>query len=177
MASQTEVAAHLTLSDRQVRNLIAAGILPASVHRRGLDLDACRDAYIGYMRGRTSGQVKAEAPPEDFEESEHPVEIQLIEQRLRLTTAQAVSQEKKNEVEDQQLVPVGIAIFVLSKIAAQLGSMLDTLPLKLMRKHPDIDPRHLESLTREIALARNLSAETAERLPDDLNEYFETLAD
>lgn len=75
------------------------------------------------------------------------------------------------------MVPVGIAIFVLSKIAAQLGSMLDTMPLKLMRKHPDIDPRHLESLTREIALARNLSAETAERLPEDLNEYFETLAD
>lgn len=177
MASQLEVAAHLNLSERQIRNLLTSGVLPASRARIGLDLDGCRVAYIGYLRGLSSGQIKAEVTPPGFEDGDPSLEIQLMEQRIRLTTAQAVAVEKKNQVEEQLLVPVGFAIYALSKIAAQLGSMLDTLPLKLVRKHPDMDPRHLESLTREIAIARNLSAEAAARLPDELNEYFETLAE
>jgi len=142
MATQSEIAEHLTLSARQVRTLLSIGVLPSSRAARGLDLGACRAAYIGYLRGLNSRQVKAEVTPPEFEDGEHGLEIQLMEQRVRLTTAQAVAQEKKNQVEEQQLVPVEFAIYCLSKIAAQLGSMLDTLPLKLVRKHPDMDPRH-----------------------------------
>jgi phage terminase Nu1 subunit (DNA packaging protein) len=47
MASQIEIAAHLNLSDRQIRNLVADGVLPASRGRGGMDLDACRLAYVG----------------------------------------------------------------------------------------------------------------------------------
>lgn len=177
MASQLEVAAHLNLSERQIRNLLTGGVLPASRARIGLDLDACRVAYIGYLRGLNSGQIKAEVTPLGLEDVDPSLEIQLMEQRIRLTTAQAVAVEKKNQVEEQLLVPVDFAIFALSKVAAQLASMLDTLPLKLVRKHPDMDPRHLESLTREIAIARNMTAEASARVPDELNEYFETMAE
>jgi len=105
------------------------------------------------------------------------IEYKLMVERQGLTAAQRIAQEKKNEVADKQLVPVGFAIFALSKIAAQLGSLLDTVPLKLKRKHPDIDVRHIESLQREIALARNLAADSGEQLPEFLDEYLETLAD
>jgi phage terminase Nu1 subunit (DNA packaging protein) len=105
------------------------------------------------------------------------IEYKLMVERQGLTAAQRIAQEKKNEIADKQLVPVGFAIFALSKIAAQLGSLLDTVPLKLKRKHPEIDVRHIESLQREIALARNLAADSGEQLPEFLDEYLETLVD
>lgn len=105
------------------------------------------------------------------------IEYKLMVERQGLTAAQRIAQEKKNEIADKQLVPVEFAIFALSKIAAQLGSLLDTVPLKLKRKHPEIDARHVESLQREIALARNLAAESGEQLPEFLDEYLDSLAD
>lgn len=119
---------------------------------------------------------KAESQP-DIGGIDPLIEYKLLVERQGLTAAQRVAQEKKNEIADKQLVPVGFAIFALSKIAAQLGSLLDTVPLKLKRKHPDIDVRHIESLQREIALARNLAAESGEQLPDYLDEYLDSLAD
>ncbi|NWD49031.1 terminase small subunit [Pseudomonas gingeri] len=105
------------------------------------------------------------------------IEYKLMVERQGLTAAQRIAQEKKNEIADKQLVPVEFAIFALSKIAAQLGSLLDTVPLQLKRKHPEIDVRHVESLQREIALARNLAADSGERLPEFLDEYLDSLAD
>ncbi|MDI3356538.1 terminase small subunit [Pseudomonas sp. UYIF39] len=104
------------------------------------------------------------------------IEYHLMIEKVRLTKAQAVAQEKKNEVMQQQLIPVEIATFVLSKVASQIASLLDTVPLKLRRKHPEMDPRHLESLEREIALARNLMAQVDEKLDEYLDEYFELYA-
>ncbi|WP_428997335.1 hypothetical protein [Pseudomonas aeruginosa] len=55
--------------------------------------------------------------------------------------------------------------------------MLDTVPLKLRRKHPDLDVRHVEALQREIALARNRASELGDLLPGMLDEYVESLAE
>lgn len=173
MANQKELAQHLDLTDRQVRNLLADGILPTSRGNGGLNLQDCRHAYIRYLRGLGNGQVKAEAgypPEEDFDPM---VEHHLLEERFRLTRAQAVAQERKNEISERQLVPVGFATFSLSKIASHIASVLETVPLKLQRKHPEMDPRHLQSLEREIALARNLAAQVDEKLDVYLAEYFE----
>ncbi|EPO7939821.1 DNA-packaging protein, partial [Pseudomonas aeruginosa] len=65
--------------------------------------------------------------------------------------------------------------FALSKLAAQIGSILDTVPLKIRRRHPDLEARHIESLQREVALARNTAAELGEQLPELLDEYLSTL--
>lgn len=176
MANQKELAQHLDLTDRQVRYLLADGILPTSRGNGGLNLQHCRLAYFRYLRGLSSGQVKAEAGHLVEDGIDPLIEYRLLEERVRLTTAQAVAQEKKNEVTEQQLIPVEIATFVLSKVASQIASLLDTVPLKLRRKHPEMDPRHLESLEREIALARNLMAQVDEKLDEYLDEYFELYA-
>lgn len=104
-------------------------------------------------------------------------EQKLLQERLRLTSAQADAQEKKNQINDRRLVPVDFAVFALAKIASQIGSTLDTVPLKLRRRHPDLDVRHVESLQREIALARNTAAELGDLLPELLDEYVESMAD
>ncbi len=74
-------------------------------------------------------------------------------------------------------MPTEFAVFALGKIAAQIGSILDTVPLKLRRKHPDLDVRHVEALQREIALARNRASELGDLLPGMLDEYVESLAE
>ncbi|MVW75384.1 terminase small subunit [Pseudomonas xionganensis] len=172
MATQVEVAQHIDLSDRQVRTLVADGVLPASKGAGGLDLDACRLAYIRYLRGLSSGQVRPEVPIE-FGAVDPQLEARLTQERLRLTAAQAEGQELKNEVTKRQSVPVTFATFVLSRLAAEIGSILDTLPLTLKRRHPDLEVRHIESVQRELAKARNRSATLDDRLPGLLNEYLD----
>jgi phage terminase Nu1 subunit (DNA packaging protein) len=172
MATQVEVAAHIDLSDRQVRSLLTDGVLPGSKGSGGLDLDACRLAYIRYLRGLSNGQVRPEVI-DDFEGADPNVEAKLTQERLRLTAAQAEGQELKNEVTKRKSVPTDFAVFVLSRLAAEISSILDTLPLTLKRRHPDLEVRHIESVQRELAKARNRSATLDDRLPGLLNEYLD----
>ena len=52
MATQLEVAQHIDLTTRRVRDLIAEGSLPKT-GPSGWDLDECRLAYIQYLRARS----------------------------------------------------------------------------------------------------------------------------
>ncbi|MGQ7957673.1 terminase small subunit [Pseudomonas sp. SP16.1] len=103
------------------------------------------------------------------------IEYKLLQERLRLTTAQAYAQEQKNQVNDKILVPVPFATFALAKIAAQIGSKLETVGKTVSRRHPEIDPRILETLEREIAMARNITAQFGDDLPGILDEYLATM--
>lgn len=171
MATQVEVASHLDLSDRQIRNLVSDGVLPSSKGPGGLDIDACRLAYIRYLRGLANGQVRPEVPPEIGDEGD--TAKRLEQERLRLTAAQAEGQELKNDITKRKSVPTEFATFVLSRLAAEIGSLLDTLPLTLKRRHPDLEVRHIESVQRELAKARNRAATLDDRLPGLLNEFID----
>lgn len=130
------------------------------------------------LENRLAQAERKHQPEGDLPEGIDPLaEHKLTQERLRLTAAQADAQEKKNQVADRQLVPVGFAVFALGRLAAQIGSILDTVPLKLRRKHPDLDVRHVESLQREIALARNTASDLGDLLPGMLDEYVESLAE
>lgn len=172
MAAQKDIAEHLDLSDRQVRRLLADGLLPSSKGPSGYDLDACRMAYIRYLRGLGNGQVKADMAPPEEAELDPSAEEKLLQQKLRLTAAQADGQELKNDISRRRSVPVDFAMFVLSGLAAEVASILDTLPLTMRRRHPELEPRHQETLERELAKARNRAAGLDERLPGLLDEYL-----
>ena len=111
----------------------------------------------------------------DGEGSDAALEKRLLQERLRLTTAQADAQEQKNRVNEKILVPVEFATYALSKISAQIGSKLETVGKTVSRRHPDIDPLLLETMEREIALARNIAAQFGDYLPEYLDEYVATL--
>lgn len=96
-------------------------------------------------------------------------------ERWRLTKEQADTQARKNRIGDKELVPVGFAIFVLSRLAALLASYLDTIPKKVKLKHPDLEIRFMESFEREIAVTRNEAAGLAETIPELLDEYVTAL--
>lgn len=112
--------------------------------------------------------------PEGLEGLDPLAEAKLTQERLRLTAAQAEGQELKNEVTRRKSVPVEFALFVLSRLAAEIASGLDTLPLTLKRRHPDLEVRHIESVQREIAKVRNRAALLDERLPELLDEYLDS---
>ncbi|SEI17170.1 Phage DNA packaging protein, Nu1 subunit of terminase [Pseudomonas asplenii] len=105
------------------------------------------------------------------------IEYKLMVERQGLTAAQRIAQEKKNEMADRTLVPVEFCTFALGRLAAQVGSILDTVALKVKRKHPDIEVRHVEGIQREVATARNIAADLGEQLPEILDEYFACLDD
>lgn len=174
MATQVEVAAHLDLSDRQVRNLVADGVLPASKGAGGLDLDACRLAYIRYLRGLNSGQVKQQQEPAAPDDIDPLAEAKLTEQRLRLTAAQADAQELKNEVTRRRQIDVGFLTFALSKLAPAVSSAFDTLPMTMRRRHPDLQARHLDTLEREATKIRNACAQFADNLPVLMDEFLDS---
>lgn len=120
---------------------------------------------------------KHQPDPSDVGDIDPLIEFKLAQERLRLTAAQAEAQELKNEVTKARLIPVEFITFALSRTAAQIASLLDTIPLKVKRKHPELQPRHIESLTREIAETRNVAAQFGDELPDLIDDFVASTAE
>ena len=118
-------------------------------------------------------RAESKHQPEGADGLDPLAEAKLTQERLRFTAAQAEGQELKNEVTKRKSVPVEFATFVLSRIAAEIASGLDTLPLTLKRRHPDLEVRHIESVQRELAKVRNRAATLDDRLPELLDEYLD----
>ncbi|EGK3023813.1 terminase, partial [Escherichia coli] len=143
MATQTEVARHLSLTDRQLRRLQKLPGAPISNKRGQLDLDAWRDFYISYLR-RSKNDVPDGDSEDDYEEK-------LLIARWKLIEEQAIAQQLKNQASEGKLIDTGFCIFALSKLAMALSSTLDSIPLSMQRQFPDLTPRHLDHLKTLIA--------------------------
>lgn len=157
------------------------GISPQAFEKWGIEPieRAGRETFYrvqDVVQNRVEHALRKQQPDDlDDESSEAALEKKLLQERLRLTTAQADSVEQKNRVNEKVLVPVPFATFALSKIAAQIGSKLETVGKTVSRRHPEIDPLLLETMEREIAMARNVAAQFGDYLPEYLDEYLATL--
>lgn len=92
-------------------------------------------------------------------------------ERYRLTRAQADSQELKNKATERRLVDVGFCTFALSKIAMEISSIIDGVPLSVQRKYPDVQPSLIDFLKDALAKASNRSAALGDALPGLIDEY------
>jgi phage terminase Nu1 subunit (DNA packaging protein) len=133
-----------------------------------------REAFYDCRTVLDNRLARAEEKYQPASDEDADTAKRLEQERLRLTAAQAEGQELKNDITKRKSVPTEFATFVLSRLAAEIGSLLDTLPLTLKRRHPDLEVRHIESVQRELAKARNRAATLDERLPGLLNEYLDT---
>lgn len=161
MATIKEVAEHLGLTERRVKQLRQEGIIPTGKRGAGADLDASRMAYFNYLR---IGAERDNGPEDD------QLDIEAKRENLRLIKARADAQELKNLQEKQQLLPVEILQEVLAKTAAQIASILDTLPSKIKRAQPSLTNSELDLIKAEIVRAQNLAALSGETLEDYLME-------
>lgn len=60
-------------------------------------------------------------------------------ERHRLTRAQADAQELKNAKESAEVVETAFCTFVLSRIAGEIASILDGIPLSVQRRFPELE--------------------------------------
>ncbi|MGU0044389.1 terminase small subunit [Escherichia coli] len=76
-------------------------------------------------------------------------------ERHRLTRAQADAQELKNARDSAEVVETAFCTFVLSRIAGEIASILDGIPLSVQRRFPELENRHVDFLKRDIIKAMN----------------------
>ena len=93
-------------------------------------------------------------------------------EKLRLTRAQADGQEIKNEIARGKTVPIEIIQIVLSRIAGEAAGELDSIPLNVKRKHPQLDGQVIDDIKRQCVKAQNAIARCDEILDAVLNDYI-----
>ena len=147
MSTQQEVAAHLDLSSRRVRQMIADGIFPAGKGSGGLNLDDCRVAYVRYLRGLSSGQVRAQAASTgDIKDPREAFEYERWREKKR-----------QNDLEEDLVAPVSLLTMALAKAASQIIPIMDSLPLEMKRRNPQLSGHDIMLVKKSIAKCRKLS--------------------
>ncbi|HGB5075863.1 TPA: terminase small subunit [Salmonella enterica subsp. enterica serovar Eastbourne] len=104
------------------------GVTP--VERRGREVFYDVKAVLEIDRERQ--KKKQESP-----DGENNLEERLLQARIDLTEEQAVAQRLKNQVTEGKMVDTGFCVFFLSRLAMDLSSTLDAIPLAMQRKFPD----------------------------------------
>jgi len=161
MATVKQVAEHLGLTERRVKQMRSEGIIPTGKQGKGADLDACRMAYFNYLRVSKESTNTVD---------DDQIDIETKRENLRLTKARADAQELKNLQEKQQLLPVDVMQESLAKVAAQITSILDTLPSKIKRAQPSLTNSEMDTIKAEIIRAQNLAASSGQVLESYLME-------
>jgi phage terminase Nu1 subunit (DNA packaging protein) len=124
MATQKEVAEHLDLSTKSVAGLVREGVIPPVKGPGGLDLDACRVAYIRNLRGKAAGRIRqAPAPSADG--------LELNAERARLAHHQANKAELDEQTVRGDLVRAEDVTKAVSDAFRRVRARLLSLPSKI----------------------------------------------
>jgi len=94
-------------------------------------------------------------------------------ERLRLTRAQAEGQEIKNELAKGKTAPMEIITLSLSTVAGAASGILDSLPLNIKRKFPELDTQMIEAIRRQCVKAQNEISRLDDVVVDKLRECLE----
>lgn len=127
------------------------------------------------VRSVLDNRLRKQAEQLQPAEASEPDEGSIEHERLRLTRAQADGQEIKNEVSRGKTAPVEIITTVLSRIAGEASGELDSLPLNVKRRHPELENQVIESIKRHCVKAQNAIARTGDTLDSTLNDYLTEL--
>lgn len=143
---QAEVASHLDLSDRSVRELESKLNLP-----NDYTLAAFRIAYVRHLREIAAGRSAIG-------------DLDLATERAGLAKEQKERVAMQNAVTRRELAPVILIEQVLAKAGSKVAGILDAIPGMIRRRNPNLSAADLTVISSEIARARNIAA--AVRLED-----------
>lgn len=158
MATQKELASHLDLQERRVRGLLKLGILPPSQPHGGLDLDACRLAYIRYLRGVQSGQVRPAGGEIDGDDNT-PATVASNDYTALLEQERYRRIKRENDLEENLVAPVSVLTDALIKSGRIIIANLENIPLMMKRAWPEITGDQVTIIKKVIAEARNTIAD------------------
>lgn len=163
MATQEELASHLFMSSRWLREYIKKGILPASKGRGGYDLDKCREAYIVYLSGVKNGKVQSHSEEEPAEVRDANIKRKTLETKLRKENYQLSVLEKKYG-------PIKIITVTLQRVSQSWTIRLESFSARIKRAWPDMPDAAKDVIDTVIAEGAN---ELANMRPD-LSDYRES---
>lgn len=150
--TQVEIAAHLDMSDRRLRELLAELHLDHKRH----SLADIRVAYIRRLREEAAGRQA------DSDEADLPLE------RALLAREQREGQRIKNEVARGTFAPIDLLSDVLATASQAIVDRLDQIPGALRRACPDLPAAARDTVMNELASARNEWVRQTESLLADL---------
>jgi len=151
MATQPEIAAHLDLSTRRVAELLKIGILPTAKGVGALDIDACRVAYLRYLRGVPNRSVNDDPLPS----SEGLLDLE--QERAREAKERTDKLAMENAERRGELAPVEVLRDAQANNCGQHAAIFDAIPAKIKRRVPRLTANELDLIRKEIAKARNLA--------------------
>lgn len=143
MANQKEIAQHLDLTPRRVHGLVKEGLLPASKGPGGYDLDACRIAYIRYLRGVSTGQVKEKRDGEG-QPSAGDYQAQLEFEKWR-------EKKRENDIEEKLVGPFSLIKDTIERTGSVIMANLEALPGEMKRANPELTSHDINAVKKTIA--------------------------
>lgn len=150
--TQTEIAAHLDISDRRLRELLTEFGLD---HKR-VPMADIRIRYIRKLREEAAGRAAGG-------------DLDLAGERALLARAQREGQEIKNEVSRGTYAPIELLSDVLANASQAVVDRLDQIPAALIRVCPDLPQVVRDAVMAEVASARNeMVRKTASLVADSL---------
>ena len=162
--TQAEIAAHLDMSERNLRDVLRA----LDLDHKEVPLSAIRTAYIRRLREEAAGRG-GEAT------------FELSAERARLAREQADKIAMQNAVTRGELAPAHLLEEVLARAGARAGRLLETIPGLLRRRLPQLTADDIAAVAVVVAKARNIAADMRlsdlEREPDDDVDVEAILAD
>jgi phage terminase Nu1 subunit (DNA packaging protein) len=155
--TQAEIAEHLDMSDRNLRDVLQA----LDLDHKQVSLSALRIAYIRRLRDQAAGRLGNEAGGLD-----------LVQERAALARSQREAQDLKNAVARGEFAPVGLLADVLGRASSSVVDRFDLLEGDLRKACPDIPDDVLLTVLGVNAKARNEWLRATSRLVD---EYIDQL--
>lgn len=167
MATQTEVARHLDLSERQINNLQKLPGFPKPQGRGGYELDACRMFYIRYLRAAKTSADDPEMDGDGTGEQSLDREKQQLANDYRREQIEML--RFKRAVLAKEYAPISVLTDVLAQWCTAARTNVDGWLPQLKMIWPDV-PHHVITLFRtKIAELMNELA-NVQINPDDYSD-------
>lgn len=135
--TQAEIAAHLDISDRRLRELLSEW----GIDHKATTLSDIRIRYIRRLREEAAGRASGG-------------EYDLTNERARLAKEQADKVAMANAVTRNELAPRALLVLVLARTAPKVCAILDALPGALKRRIPSLDQTAIHVIETEIGKTR-----------------------
>lgn len=138
---QAEIADHLDISDRRVRELAVEW----GIDSKSIALATWRVRYIRHLREQAAGRATEG-------------DLDLATERARLAKEQADKIGMQNAITRRELAPSYLLEEVLAAAGGKVAAILDAIPGAIRRRNQSLTAVDIETIASEIAKARNIAA-------------------
>lgn len=164
--TQVEIAEHLDMSDRNLRDVLAA----LGLDHKVAALSTVRVGYIRHLREQAAGRMGGDGNGLD-----------LVQERAALAREMRLGHEIKNEVARKTYGPITLLAETLALASQAVVERFEQLPAQLKRTCPELSEAARDQVMSTIAAARNewvertrlLVTEQLAAAEDELEEFVE----